>query len=93
MLLMCRCLDVLRDFGSDDCELSANICKLLCNYSAEVPIMSSSPCAFFTQQEVTQLTGLLDVYLGGVFSSLFCHRHLLILLLCLPPWCVSVITT
>ncbi|XP_076467000.1 armadillo repeat-containing protein 2-like isoform X2 [Babylonia areolata] len=54
-----KCVEVLRDFGREDWQLSAIVCKMLCNYSARMT--STTDC--FGQPEAAQLSDLLFEYL------------------------------
>ncbi|ESP01061.1 hypothetical protein LOTGIDRAFT_140035, partial [Lottia gigantea] len=55
-----KLIEVLRDFGREDWQLSSTVCKVLCNYSAK--ITSSSAC--FGEKESQELLEILDEYLA-----------------------------
>ncbi|KAK7108771.1 armadillo repeat-containing protein 2-like isoform X1 [Littorina saxatilis] len=54
-----KCIEVLRDFGREDWQLSATVCKMLCNYSARI----TSTTDMFGVAEARQLSDLLFEYL------------------------------
>ena len=58
--LLPRLIDVLRDFGQEDWDLSSTVCKVLCNYSTK--ITSSNAC--FGDQEAQDLSEILLEFLG-----------------------------
>ena len=62
MIVLCliRCVEVLQDFGREDWQLSATVCKMLCNYSARITSTDDT----FGCSEASRLSELLFEYLG-----------------------------
>ncbi|CAL1534975.1 unnamed protein product [Lymnaea stagnalis] len=54
-----KLIDVLRDFGREDWQLSGCVCKVLINYSCRIHSSTNS----FGQEEATELTDILTEYL------------------------------
>ena len=53
-------MDVLRDFGREDWQLSGCVCKVLVNYSSKIHSSENS----FGADEAAELSQLLMEYLG-----------------------------
>ena len=68
--MLTRCIEVLRDFGREDWQLSATVCKMLCNYSARM----TSTADMFGHTEAQELSNLLFEYLGmlAMLAFLIC---------------------
>lgn len=56
---------MLRDFGREDWQLSATVCKMLCNYCTRM----TSAADTFGHAEAQQLSDLLVEYLGKLVSA------------------------
>ena len=62
-------MDVLRDFGDNDWQLSALVCKTLWNYSHQM----TSAVSCFGQEETDMLIEQLELFLGNFYRFIILY--------------------